>query len=80
MRLSSAHEDKKRADAFNDERLTLADSKLDHFKDKIALLEEKLQVAKGSRQCCRCSRIEGSNDRLILHVRWTREDLGPSSS
>jgi hypothetical protein len=44
--LDFAREDKDRADAFHDDKLALADSKLDHFKDKIALLEEKLQVAK----------------------------------
>jgi hypothetical protein len=44
--LEFAHEDKERADAFHNDKLALADSKLDHFKDKIALLEEKLVVAK----------------------------------
>jgi hypothetical protein len=44
--LEFAREDKERADAFHNDKLALADSKLDHFKDKIALLEEKLQVAK----------------------------------
>jgi hypothetical protein len=44
--LEFAREDKDRAEAFHNDKLALADSKLDHFKDKIALLEEKLQVAK----------------------------------
>lgn len=44
--LEFAREDKDRAEAFHSDKLALADSKLDHFKDKIALLEEKLQVAK----------------------------------
>ena len=44
--LEFAREDKQRADAFHNDRLALADSKLDHYKDKIALLEEKLAVAK----------------------------------
>ncbi|KAJ4380613.1 hypothetical protein N0V86_003972 [Didymella sp. IMI 355093] len=44
--LEFAREDKQRADAFHEDKLALADSKLDHFKDKIALLEEKLVVAK----------------------------------
>ncbi|KAA8625582.1 repeatmulti-domain protein [Pyrenophora tritici-repentis] len=44
--LEFAREDKERAEAFHNDKLALADSKLDHFKDKIALLEEKLQVAK----------------------------------
>jgi hypothetical protein len=44
--LEFAREDKDRAEAFHNDKLALADSKLDHFKDKIALLEEKLQVVK----------------------------------
>lgn len=44
--LEFAREDKARADAFHNDKLALADSRLDHFKDKIALLEEKLQIAK----------------------------------
>ena len=44
--LEYAREDKQRADTFHNDKLALADSKLDHFKDKIALLEEKLVVAK----------------------------------
>ncbi|KAF1931026.1 uncharacterized protein M421DRAFT_364493 [Didymella exigua CBS 183.55] len=44
--LEFAREDKQRAEAFHEDKLALADSKLDHFKDKIALLEEKLVVAK----------------------------------
>ncbi|OAL50792.1 hypothetical protein IQ07DRAFT_611618 [Pyrenochaeta sp. DS3sAY3a] len=44
--LNFAHEDKARAEAFHNDKLALADSKADHLKDRIALLEEKLQVAK----------------------------------
>jgi hypothetical protein len=44
--LNFAHEDRERAEAFHNDRLSLADSKADHLKDRIALLEEKLQVAK----------------------------------
>lgn len=44
--LDFVREDKMHAEAFHGEKLALADSRLDHFKDKIALLEEKLQVAK----------------------------------
>ncbi|KAF1364752.1 hypothetical protein EJ07DRAFT_171729 [Lizonia empirigonia] len=44
--LEFSREDKQRADAFHNDKLALAESKLDHFKDKIALLEEKLVVAK----------------------------------
>ncbi|RAR10534.1 hypothetical protein DDE83_005038 [Stemphylium lycopersici] len=44
--LDFAREDRERAEAFHNDKLALADSKLDHFKDKISLLEEKLQVAK----------------------------------
>ncbi len=59
--LDFAHEDKKRADAFNDEKLALADSKLDHFKDKIALLEEKLQVAKEAASAAAAAASKSSN-------------------
>lgn len=41
-----AREDKERAEAFQNERLALAASKMDHLNDKVALLEEKLAVAK----------------------------------
>ena len=44
--LDFAREDKERAEAFHNDKLALADSKADHLKDRIALLEEKLQVAK----------------------------------
>ncbi|KAH6614941.1 hypothetical protein C7974DRAFT_379842 [Boeremia exigua] len=44
--LEYVREDKQRAEAFHDDKLALADSKLDHLKDKITLLEEKLVVAK----------------------------------
>ncbi|KAI8941391.1 hypothetical protein NX059_002614 [Plenodomus lindquistii] len=44
--LDFVREDKMRAEAFHNDKLALADARLDHFKDKIALLEEKLQVAK----------------------------------
>ena len=41
-----AQEDKERAVMFHNERIALADSKMDNLHDKIALLEEKLSVAK----------------------------------
>jgi chromosome segregation ATPase len=44
--LGFAREDRERTEAFHNDKLALADSKLDHLKDKIALLEEKLEVAK----------------------------------
>jgi len=44
--LELSREDKQRAEDFNNDKLALADSKLDHFKDKIALLEEKLVITK----------------------------------
>ncbi|KAH7414224.1 hypothetical protein DE146DRAFT_24210 [Phaeosphaeria sp. MPI-PUGE-AT-0046c] len=44
--LNFAHEDRDRTEAFHKDRLALADSKAEHLNDKIALLEEKLQVAK----------------------------------
>jgi hypothetical protein len=44
--LGFAREDRERTEAFHNDKLALADSKVDHLKDKIALLEEKLEVAK----------------------------------
>jgi hypothetical protein len=44
--LNFAQEDRDRAEAFHNDRLALADSKTDHLKDRIALLEEKLQITK----------------------------------
>ncbi|KAF1956299.1 hypothetical protein CC80DRAFT_504870 [Byssothecium circinans] len=44
--LEIAREDKERAEAFHKERLSLADSKMENLHDKVALLEEKLAVAK----------------------------------
>lgn len=44
--LEIAHEDKERAVMFHNERIALADSKMDNLREKIALLEEKLSVAK----------------------------------
>jgi len=44
--LEIAREDEERAVTFHNERLALADSKMDHLRDKVALLEEKLSVAK----------------------------------
>ncbi|KAL1607717.1 hypothetical protein SLS60_002653 [Paraconiothyrium brasiliense] len=41
-----AREDEERATSFHNERMALADSKMDNLRDKIALLEEKLSVAK----------------------------------
>ncbi|KAF2029415.1 hypothetical protein EK21DRAFT_67695 [Setomelanomma holmii] len=44
--LNFAREDRERAEAFHNDKLALADSKADHLKDRISLLEEKLHVAK----------------------------------
>ncbi|KAH8731223.1 hypothetical protein GQ44DRAFT_767771 [Phaeosphaeriaceae sp. PMI808] len=44
--LDFAREDREREAAFHNDRLALANSKSEHLKDKIELLEEKLQVAK----------------------------------
>ncbi|KAF2691374.1 hypothetical protein K458DRAFT_474265 [Lentithecium fluviatile CBS 122367] len=44
--LEIAREDKERAEAFHNDRLALADAKMDNLRDKVALLEEKLSVAK----------------------------------
>jgi hypothetical protein len=44
--LRIAHEDNERAEAFHNDRLALADAKMENLRDKVALLEEKLSVAK----------------------------------
>lgn len=44
--LQIAREDRERAESFHNDRLSLADSKMEHLHDKVALLEEKLAVAK----------------------------------
>ncbi|KAF1840711.1 uncharacterized protein K460DRAFT_370677 [Cucurbitaria berberidis CBS 394.84] len=44
--LEFALQDKERAEAFHNDKLALGDSKIEHLKDKITLLEEKLQIAK----------------------------------
>ncbi|KAF2120663.1 hypothetical protein BDV96DRAFT_484729 [Lophiotrema nucula] len=44
--LEMAQEDKERADEFHNDRLSLANSKMEHLQDKVTLLEEKLSVAK----------------------------------
>ncbi|KAF2131321.1 hypothetical protein P153DRAFT_364920 [Dothidotthia symphoricarpi CBS 119687] len=44
--LNFAREDRERAESFHNDKLALADAKTDHLKDKVALLEEKLQIAK----------------------------------
>lgn len=44
--LDIAREDKERAEAYHNDRLSLADSKMEHLQDKVSLLEEKLSVAK----------------------------------
>jgi len=41
-------EDKQRAETYFNERLALADSKVEHLQDKIQLLEEKLDIAKSA--------------------------------
>jgi hypothetical protein len=48
--MNFAREDRERAEAFHNDKLALADSKADHLKDRIALLEEKLEVAKEAAQ------------------------------
>jgi hypothetical protein len=41
-----AREDKERAESYHNDRLSLADQKMDHLNDKVSLLEEKLSIAK----------------------------------
>ncbi|OAK98718.1 hypothetical protein IQ06DRAFT_295071 [Phaeosphaeriaceae sp. SRC1lsM3a] len=67
--LNFAHEDRDRTEAFHNDRLALADSKADHLKDKIALLEEKLQVAK-----------EAANAAAAAAGRSPSTSSGPSGS
>ncbi|KAF2472201.1 uncharacterized protein BDR25DRAFT_302954 [Lindgomyces ingoldianus] len=44
--LEIAREDKERAETFHKDRISLAESKMEHLQDKVALLEEKLAVTK----------------------------------
>ena len=46
--LGHALEDKQRSEYFLNERLNLSDEKLQHFQDKVLLLEDKLEVAKSA--------------------------------
>lgn len=46
--LGHALEDKQRSEYFLNERLSLSDEKLQHFQDKVLLLEDKLEVAKSA--------------------------------
>lgn len=46
--LSNALEDKQRSETYFDNRLSLADEKAVYYQDKIALLEEKLDIAKAA--------------------------------
>ena len=48
--LQNAREDKERAESFLNERLSLADAKLQHFQDRTQHLEERLEVAKSAAQ------------------------------
>ncbi|KAH7114300.1 hypothetical protein B0J11DRAFT_445369 [Dendryphion nanum] len=41
-----AREDKERAESFSKDRLSLADSRMEHLQDKVSLLEERLSIAK----------------------------------
>ena len=46
--LGHALEDKQRSEYFLNQRLSLSDEKLQHFQDKVLLLEDKLEVAKSA--------------------------------
>ena len=46
--IANAYEDKQRSEALLNERLTFADSKIDHLEDKVLHLEDKLEVAKSA--------------------------------
>lgn len=48
--LSHAIEDKERSEAFLTEKLTLSDSKLRHFQERVEHLEERLEVARTAAQ------------------------------
>ena len=46
--LSNSTEDKQRAETYLNQRLTLAEEKIVHYTDKVAHLEEKLEIAKSA--------------------------------
>lgn len=58
--LRHAIEDKERSEYFLNERLTLADAKLEHFQDRVVHLEEKLEVTKSAAQAAAMS-AQGKN-------------------
>jgi hypothetical protein len=53
--LRHATEDKDRSEYFLNERLRLADAKLDHFQDRVVHLEERLEVTKSAAQAAAMS-------------------------
>lgn len=58
--LRHAVEDKERSEYFLNERLTLADAKLQHFQDRVLHLEERLEVTKSAAQAAAMS-AQGKN-------------------
>jgi hypothetical protein len=60
--LHHATEDKDRSEYFLNERLRLADAKLDHFQDRVVHLEERLEVTKSAAQAAAMSaQAQGKN-------------------
>lgn len=53
--LSQAFEDKERTEGFLKEKLMLSDAKLQHFQERVAHLEERLEVAKSAAQAAALS-------------------------
>lgn len=53
--LRHANEDKDRSEYFLNERLSLADAKLQHFQDRVLHLEERLEVTKAAAQAAAMS-------------------------
>ncbi|QIX02205.1 hypothetical protein AMS68_007722 [Peltaster fructicola] len=66
--LAHAVEDKERSEYILNERLALADAKLQHFQDKVLHLEERVEVAKSAAQAA------------VMNVQSTRSVPSPRSS
>ena len=69
--LRHATEDKDRSEYFLNERLRLADAKLEHFQDRVVHLEERLEVTKSAAQAAAMSAQSKSSQAVTSNSRST---------
>jgi hypothetical protein len=69
--LRHATEDKDRSEYFLNERLRLADAKLEHFQDRVVHLEERLEVTKSAAQAAAMSAQSKSTQAVTSNSRST---------